>query len=441
MKRHFLLLQGPVGPFFNELASELRLRGHKTTKVNFFGGDMAYDPDGIKFTGTLKEWPNYFLRLCNRKGITDILLFGDRRSYHEIAIEVIAEATPNMRVWVFEEGYFRPNWVTMDQYGANARSALPSSHQELVNASEVSAGETASNTIPVECAVKNFVRLAPRYFGTAVWNLAAFPNYKYHRLRHPMDEGFGWAKSYAMKMLGADLEGEAEKFRNWSDDTSFYVAALQLESDFQMRRYSPVRKNEELIEHIISEFATSAPEDVCLVFKCHPYDDKWQTWIKATQRIAESYDVADRVACLHKVAAGEVLDSARGMVTVNSTFALCALDAGVPVKALGDAFWNFHPMTESNDLSSFFRDPRPVDPDYFARFKRVVMERTQFNGSFYSKRGRKLCISRIADQVTQATQDTSALSAAPLARLHHRRSQGKAGARWTRSDMRLDIRV
>ena len=55
--RTVLLLQGPVGPFFDRLASWLGSRGARVHRVAFQGGDefdaKALEP--VKFSGTVAE--------------------------------------------------------------------------------------------------------------------------------------------------------------------------------------------------------------------------------------------------------------------------------------------------------------------------------------------------------------------------------------------------
>jgi capsular polysaccharide export protein len=67
-----------------------------------------------------------FLReFLESRGIDSIMLFGDTRTYHRHAIELCQEL--GIKAFVFEEGYVRPDYVTMEQGGVNANSTLPKS--------------------------------------------------------------------------------------------------------------------------------------------------------------------------------------------------------------------------------------------------------------------------------------------------------------------------
>ena len=55
-------------------------------------------------------------------GITDLVLYGDTRPIHAMAIARAKAA--GVTVHVFEEGYLRPWWVTYERGGANGHSPV-----------------------------------------------------------------------------------------------------------------------------------------------------------------------------------------------------------------------------------------------------------------------------------------------------------------------------
>ena len=124
-KRGFLFLQGPHGPFYAELSQHLEDLGHKTWRVAFNQGDVAFwktKKTLIRYTEPLTEWANYFRELVKSKKITDIVLYGDTREIHATA--VLHAKRLNLTVHVFEEGYLRPYWVTYERNGSNGNSLL-----------------------------------------------------------------------------------------------------------------------------------------------------------------------------------------------------------------------------------------------------------------------------------------------------------------------------
>src|SRR5690606_6394580 len=125
MTRRFLFLQGVCSPFFDRLGRALTAVGHPVTKVNFNAGDSWYWNNGKALThrGGIGDLDHLYQHLFDSEGHTDVVLFGDQRPIHRPAIE-LARAR-GVSIHVFEEGYFRPYWITLERDGVNACSQLP----------------------------------------------------------------------------------------------------------------------------------------------------------------------------------------------------------------------------------------------------------------------------------------------------------------------------
>ena len=127
--KRILMLQGPVGPFFARFATDLQLAGAVVFKVNFNGGDWLFSGGSsfskvFNFNGKSAAWPAYFGDLLLRLNIDTVFLFGDCRPLHVAAMAVIREQ--GQQVGVFEEGYLRPDYITLERDGVNNNSYLPS---------------------------------------------------------------------------------------------------------------------------------------------------------------------------------------------------------------------------------------------------------------------------------------------------------------------------
>ena len=121
--RAFLFLQGPPGPFFRLLAAEIEGRGMRVHRINLSGGDrLDWRSGAVDFLGTFSEWPVFVDRFLREHRITDLLLYGDCRPYHLSAHGIAA--LRGVRTHVLEEGYLRPDWMTLELEGVNARSTL-----------------------------------------------------------------------------------------------------------------------------------------------------------------------------------------------------------------------------------------------------------------------------------------------------------------------------
>jgi capsular polysaccharide export protein len=113
MGRRFLFLQGPPGPFFRRLGEEMAREGIPVHRINLNGGDRRDWPEGgVDFRGRFSEWPVFLDTFLRENGITDVLLFGDCRPYHLTAHGIAAAR--NVRTHVLEEGYIRPDWMTLE---------------------------------------------------------------------------------------------------------------------------------------------------------------------------------------------------------------------------------------------------------------------------------------------------------------------------------------
>ena len=125
--RTYLFLQGPHGSFFRELGLALQRAGHRVLRVNICGGDVVdwHSREAVWYQGRTTDWSGWIGDLMRRKGVTDLLAFGDWRPLHREAI--LVAKLRNIRVWAFEEGYLRPHYITMEEGGVNGNSMLPHS--------------------------------------------------------------------------------------------------------------------------------------------------------------------------------------------------------------------------------------------------------------------------------------------------------------------------
>lgn len=126
--KNILLLQGSIGSFFRNLSEWLRAQGCLVFKLNFNGGDEYFYPNTIINTHNYylkaEEFRDYLSDFILKNKINAIVCFGDTRFYHHIA-RSYCQQNPTVTFWVFEEGYFRPEYITLEQDGVNDYSKLP----------------------------------------------------------------------------------------------------------------------------------------------------------------------------------------------------------------------------------------------------------------------------------------------------------------------------
>ena len=80
----------------------------------------------IRRHGTTRARPRRCRRgiaTIGKGGFSDVILFGDCREIHRHMHPLCRKH--GVTVNVFEEGYVRPHWMTLESHGVNGRSTLP----------------------------------------------------------------------------------------------------------------------------------------------------------------------------------------------------------------------------------------------------------------------------------------------------------------------------
>lgn len=383
--RHALLLQGPAGPFMRRFGTELRQAGVRVTKINFHAGDVLFypGPDALSFRGTLAEWPGYLAELIRERHIDGIFLFGDQRPYHRAAIEVARSLRAPCRregpsVWVFEEGYLRPAWVTLEQDGVNGCSPLPRDpdvyrHLDLP---ELPEPEPAPQSFGASAWYSTFNALTFTHLN------GGFPHYEHHRDLNAWRHTAWWVRGWLRKLHFERAErGMLETLtQQWSG--RYYLVPLQVFCDFQLRhsRFSDV---EEFAREVVASFAKHARPDHALVLKHHPMDRPFREYGPLFAQLTREHGLEGRLFYCHDLHLPTLLQHARGCITINSTTGLQALYHECPTICLGRAIYDLPDLTFQGDLPAFFDDPGTFDRELFARFRRYLQHTSQANGSFY----------------------------------------------------------
>lgn len=380
-RRHTLILQGPMGWFFSDLAALLTKQGQHVTKVHFNGGDQLFWRQGgaLRYTGRPEALAGWLRDLMKRQRIDAVVLFGQMRPIHCVAREVALEL--GVGVFVFEEGYLRPNYVTIERRGVNALSRLPRS-----------AGFYAEQHLPrqppPQPTTQNIRRTAliAAAYGIAALALRPwFPHQTYHRSLNPVTEPLRWARSY-LRHLRYQFSERGWHARLTSPDQSkrWFLVPLQVQSDSQITHHSPYGSIEAFISDVMASFAEHAPGDVGLVIKHHPMDRAYSDYRRHIHREAQRLNLGHRVVYLHDQHLPTLLDHTRGVITINSTVGLQALHHGAPVITLGEAVYSMPGLVHSGPLASFWQEPGKVNQTLYQRFRHHLVAHTQLNASFYA---------------------------------------------------------
>lgn len=383
-RRSFLFLQGVCSPFFARLADKLVSRGHQVYKINFNVGDCAYwmGRPASKFRGTAEELLGFIEEHYRKLGVTDQVLFGDRRPVHQIA--TAAGQGAGIRVHVFEEGYFRPYWVTLERDGVNGHSHLPRDPLWYRNTGKRLGDPGNGNPFRSSFRVRAIHDVM--YHAAGFWNPLCFPHYRIHAPVNAAVEYMGYARRLPL-LRYYERHDAAAVVDLIKSAVPFYFLPLQLSSDAQIRHYSRFKDMLAVMECVIASFAQHAPSSSRLVIKNHPLDT-WQIdYRRAITGMERRFDVAGRVLYLETGDLNDLLRHACGTVTVNSTVGALSLGLNCPTIALGSPIYHMPGLTFQGELKDFWASSEQPDADLFRSFRNTVIHAAQVNGGFYSREG------------------------------------------------------
>ncbi|MFH7566169.1 capsule biosynthesis protein [Oceanimonas smirnovii] len=377
-----LLLQGPLGPFFQHFSRFLSEQGVSVHKIHFNGGDSCWPCRGenIHYTGSLPEWRNFLHSYISKNEIDTVFCYSDCREYHAIAR--IYCQSHNIRFFVFEEGYLRPHYITLEQHGVNAHSPW---YGKLAQALPKQSPERVHHEFDIKANFKRRIYFAIRYYCSMYCYRWRFRHYAHHRHRPYWQEGIAWLKGWYTKYT--HTAHDRGLLQTLADNYSkhIFLVPLQVADDFQIREHSSFNNVAESIQHIIESFAEHASSEDVLLLKHHPMDRGYTNYRKLIHSLAIQHGITGRVFYGYELPLPEIYRHCKGVVTVNSTVGMSALLHHVPTITLGKALYDVPGLTSQCTLDEFWQAPQPVSDDLFKRLRAFLLKHTQLNGSFYCR--------------------------------------------------------
>lgn len=378
--KNVLLLQGPMGSFFKRVDKNLRKQGAKTHKIGFTMGDQFFShaDNYVAFRDQSEKWPNTIKRFLQEKQIDMVMLFGDCRYYQRVTTECAREM--DIDIFVFEEGYLRPHYITMEKFGVNGFSQLsrdPAFYLSLP-VELVCEPEHAQNS------KTKMIISSTLYYAFSNLFSYKYPNYYHHRDFSAIEEAFYGVRGLARKLLYTfsengylpDLTGRLSK--------KYYFVPLQTHNDFQILQHSEYQSIEKFIIEVLESFAKDAPAERSLVFKHHPVDRGRKNYRVFIMEQARLLNVRERVIVVHDVFLPDLLKHAKATVTINSTVGLTSIAYGIPTITLGEAIYDIEGLTnKGKSLEKFWHEHTEPNLELYQKFKQYLIKNTQLNGSFY----------------------------------------------------------
>lgn len=404
MKTH-LFLQGPHGPFFRRLGVRLAQQGDKVIRINCCGGDVVdwLLPHTRLFRKKATGWSEWIAHLMDEECVTDLHVFGDWRPLHREA--VLLAKIRRIRVWAYDEGYLRPNHITVEQGGVNGLSSLPTTREGIAELAANRPKIPEVHRISNSQTVKTW-RAIGHYAGTIfLWPL--FQKFQTHRPQSASREVWGWFLRVLSRSARRKRSAQALRAA-YRSCAPYFIFPLQLDADSQVRRYSPYSGMKEAIACVLTSFAQSAPANAHLIIRNHPLDNGLIDYANFVAAFAKACGVSERVYFIEGGKTRRMMDKSTGVVVLNSTIGISALRQGKPVYCVGTSIYAMPGLAVSNaemSLDQFWNAPRGPEGAALVDFERVLKAHALVNGNFYTQDGIDAAIRGILQRLDGTPND------------------------------------
>lgn len=375
----YLLLQGPMGPFFSFLSEWLEYHNREVINVVFNGGDRFYCKNRRFLTYLLKarEIAGWLDEVQQQYRFDTIICFGDCRPLHHYAKQWASEN--GVRILVFEEGYLRPQFITLEEDGVNANSSLSRDANFYLNQPD----QLPLQVLPVKSCTKKQYAHAAWYYLNSWYYRKEFLNYQHHKPLSICYEAGCWIRSGWRKVIYSLKQRKILAKLQQELDKNYFLAILQVYNDSQVTSHSPYNDIRDYIYEVIFSFARHAPLESTLVIKHHPMDRGHRQYHSLIDQLCVQLGIRGRVMYVHDLPLPDLLNHAKGVVTINSTVGILALNYNKPLKVMGNALYDIKGLTFQDSLDKFWSMSELPDMKIFENFLSHLLISTQINSAYY----------------------------------------------------------
>ena len=420
-QNRILFLQGPPSVFWPELADAFQAQGDQVFKINFCPADSLFwrRAGAFSYRGRFTGWEAYLDDFITRHAITHILYYADQLVYHRSAGRLARSR--GIQSIAFEYGYLRPDWLTLERNGMGVYSHFPNDPATI--------RAIAASAKAPDMQVRYPYSFLAEAVAEVTFNLSnvflrpLYPFFDTDKYYHPLIDYLSWG-TRSWRQWRAKTHTHQTLAQIQSGAWPFFLLALQLQSDYQIRRNSHYQHLSHMLEEVIASFAHSASKEARLVIKQHPLDNGMENWLAIINGFAQRHKVEDRVILIDGGSVEDILPKASGCVLVNSTVGLFSIRALCPTKVLGIAVFDIAGLTHQGSLDDFWTSPEPVDPDLARDLVWAMAATIQVKGSFYDPLGRKAAQAEIVRRLQNDLINAPGAFIAPPPRLEKARSSG-----------------
>ena len=376
-----LFLMGPIGTFFARLSNYLEENNVRTYKISFPLYEYGFPKSRlIKFHQDIYLFKNFLKKILIDKKIKHIFMYGNVLIPHREALSLVEELKIkdiHVNTHIFELGYLRPNFVTLENQGINYNSAFIKSREFYLK-------QDSYEFFPIP---KKHARFRIRkIWKTISFINHSFKNYKIVNKEHKLQPKpiYIWfqIKGFFLKFYFELSEHKLKK--KCFVENRFFIVILQVSTDSQLTEGSDIKDNKKFIYEVIKDFAKANLNNINLVFKHHPRDRGYTNYLNLIEKFSTEFGVYKKVFYIHDYFLSKLFQNpnCKGTVLINSTVGYQSLFHSVPVKSLGITPYNIEGLSPQINLVSFFKNPLPVDRLLFNKFYKYILENSQINGNF-----------------------------------------------------------
>lgn len=402
--RRILLLQGPVGPFFNHLQSALKDDGFDAWRVCFTAGDRFFAKRNklITFRQGLEHWSGWLDQFLAHSDFDCIVLFGCERPIHSVACHLAKKR--NIPVISLEEGYIRPGFVTVERGGNNRFSPL--------------AGRLPPEDFEPSTVTKKQKKMSDSFsrmcwYGFKYYSLNLLSGFSqrgtFHKKRSLGGEAFYWSRNLVRKILHQGKNFTTIEKLLEDNDKNFYIIPLQVTDDSQLRGAAGGWTNEKLIIATISSFANRATTEKRLVFKVHPLARGHSNHKKLIESLSLLHGISDRIDVIDTGSLGLLVRHSVGMITINSTSGLSAIAHAIPLLVTGEAIYSGTVLTTTAktkaDFDAFWDSAVIPDRTLCTRYLSWLKTNSLRQGDFYAREGIPIAIAEVTKVIVSTLSD------------------------------------
>lgn len=315
--------------------------------ITKFSRRIAEINENNSYEKELKKAANHYGNNLNKILESDnyntVTLFNGRMNLFVTVLDHLADKR-NLNKLVFEQGLFRPDYLTVDGKGVNFINSV-NSLDDLLQGRKYAYQKTElfkdlNSLLPVDKnKINDYKRVAPITGLASAYIKTRFKPGKYIFLRTA--EGRDLLESSILNNRKAPQTDILHKLLNSKEYKYVILCPMQVETDTQVVLYSPLIGNmAELVEHVsrsVDKYNAVNNEKACVIFKKHPMHK-----VNLELKSKDAFFINESTI-------SEIIDKRCDLIiTINSTVGIEGIQAGLPVITLGKAFYNFSGVISDN---------------------------------------------------------------------------------------------